>query len=66
MEDAGLLSTHPYFDFSVHKVMAIGAGNPNAFILGGKNTPVGGDNTLEFMLTSVNVTAQHKLKNFSD
>ena len=46
--------------------MAIESGNPNAFILGGTNTPVGGDNTLEFMLTSVKVTAQHKLKNFSN
>jgi len=61
-----IVSTHPYFDFSVHKVMAIESGNPNAFILGGTNTPVGGDNTLEFMLTSVKVTAQHKLKNFSN
>jgi hypothetical protein len=46
--------------------MAIGAGNPSAFILGGKNTRVGGDNTLEFMLPSINVTAHHKLKTIGE
>lgn len=52
-----IISTTPYFDFSVNKVLALEAGNLNAFILGG-------DNTAEFMLTSVKVTAHDKLKKF--
>ncbi len=52
-----IISTTPYFDFSVNKVLALEAGNPSAFILGG-------DNTAEFMLTSVKVTAHDKLKKF--
>ena len=52
-----IISTTPYFDFSVNKVLALEAGNPSAFILGG-------DNTAEFMLTSVKVTAHNKLKKF--
>lgn len=51
------ISTHPYFDFSVNKVMALEAGDPDAFILSG-------DNNLEFMLTSIKVTAEYKLKKF--
>lgn len=54
-----VVSTHPYFDFSVNKVLDIEDGNKNAFILDG-------DITLEFMLTSINVTAQYKLKSLID
>lgn len=52
-----IISTTPYFDFSVNKVLALEAGNPSAFILGGENTA-------EFMLTTVKVTAHDKLKKF--
>lgn len=54
-EADAIISTHPYFDYSVDKATDLMAGNKEAFILKG-------DNTLKFALNCICITAQYKLK----
>ena len=51
-----LISTHPYFNYEVEKVNDLEAGNAEAFILSDAN------NTVEFALKCISLTAQYKLK----
>ena len=49
-----MVSTHPYFNYSVQKVLDLQAGNDEAFIYSGYHS-------VDFALTVISMTAQHKL-----
>ena len=51
-----LVSTHPYFNYEVEKINDLLTGDAEAFILSDAN------NTVEFALKCISLTAQYKLK----